>query len=162
MFRALRITGMLLTLLPVCAAAAEGPAAELRALGTAMAVMRTRVEETPDGYRLIVRCERGCPAPVEHTEDIGDVPLGLLQLWDGDGLLISTWAASSVYVVRIHLLTPHSVSRVLEATSHGAPGFALDSRGRMTVSTSERLGGPRDGLRTVLWRWNGTRFHRDR
>ena len=88
------------------------------------------------------------------------VPLGLFQIWDGDGLLISTWAAASVYIVRVHLLTPQAVHPVLEAASRGAPAFALDAHGRMTVTTTERLAGPRDGLREVIWRWDGTRFHR--
>lgn len=142
------------------AVAAPPPAAELRALGTAGAEMRARVEDTPDGYRLVIHCERGCPGAVEFAEVIGNVPLGLFQIWDGDGLLISTWAAASVYVVRVHHLTPLGVNPVLEAASRGAPAFALDGQGRMTVTVSERLGGPRDGLRTVVWRWDGTRFRR--
>jgi len=140
--------------------AAEPPAAELRVLAPEAAVMRARIEERPDGYRLVIRCESGCPAPVEYAEEVGDVPLGLFQLWDGDGLLLSTWAAASVYVVRAHLLTPRGVRPVLEAASRGAPALALDGRGRMTVTTSERLGGARDGLRTVVWRWDGARFRR--
>ncbi|WP_338665330.1 hypothetical protein VQH23_09175 [Pararoseomonas sp. SCSIO 73927] len=153
----------LIALLASCllpASAAEPAAAELRVLVPGEAVMRARIEREPDGYRLVIRCESGCPAPVEHAESFGDVPLGLFQLWDGDGLLLSTWAATSVYVVRAHLLTPRGVRPVLEATSRGAPGVALDGRGRMTVTTSERLGGARDGLRTVAWRWDGARFRR--
>ena len=80
------------------------------------------------------------------------MPLGLFQLWDGDGLLLSTRAAASVHVVRAHLLTPRGVRPVLEAVSRGALGCALDGRGRMAVTTSEHLGGPRDGLRMVVWR----------
>lgn len=139
--------------------AAEPPVAELRALGTGEAQMRARVVEGgPGNYRLVIRCESGCPGPVEHAEEVGHVPLGLFQIWDGDGLLLSTWAAASVYVVRVHLLTPGSVRPVLEAASRTAPAFALDGRGRMTVTTTERIGGPRDPLRTVAWRWDGTRF----
>ncbi|MGI4942814.1 MAG: hypothetical protein ACRYHQ_20000 [Janthinobacterium lividum] len=121
--------------------AAEPPAAELRVLAPQETVMRARIEERPDGYRLLIRCESGCPAPVEHAEDIGDVPLGLFQLWDGDGLLLSTWAAASVYVVRAHLLTPRGVRSVLEAASRGAPAFALDGRGRMKRCCMDPAGG---------------------
>lgn len=114
--------------------------------------MRARIEEGANGYRFVIRCESGYPTPVERAEEVEKVPLGLFQLWDGDGLLLSTRAAASVYVVRAHLLTPRGVRPVLEAASRGAPGCALDGLRRMTVTTSEHLGGPRDGLRMVVWR----------
>lgn len=91
--------------------------------------MRARIEKGPNGYRFVIRCESGYPIPVERAEEVEEVPLGLFQLWDGDGLLLSTWAAASVYVFRAHLLTPRGVRPVLEAASRGAPGCALDGRG---------------------------------
>ena len=66
--RTLQATALLIALQPTLAAAAP-PAAELRALGTAGAEMRAHVEEAPNGYRYTIRCETGCPTPVEHTED---------------------------------------------------------------------------------------------
>ena len=148
----------------VPALAAEPPrsAAELRALGRDGAEMRARIAESAnDGYRLTIRCESGCARPVTHEEAVPNTPLGLFQIWDGDGLLLSTWTAASVYVVRVHLLTPTGVRRVLETGSRGAPGFALDTGGRMTITTSERTGGPADPLRVVTWTWDGARFLRD-
>ena len=158
MTRSLCAVALLLLVQPLLAFGAPPPAAELYAIGIGGATMRARVEGAPGNYRLIIRCEDGCPGSVEHAEDVGQIPLGLFQIWDGDGLLMSTWAAASVYVVRAHLLTPQGVRPVLEAASRSAPGFALDNRGRMTVTTTERRGGPRDGLRTIAWRWDGTRF----
>lgn len=162
MTRTPRAATVLLALWSSFAAADEPPVAALRALGTGEAEMRARVEGSLDGYRLVICCERGCPGPVEHAEEVGNVPLGLFQLWDGDGLLLSTWAAASVYVVRAHLLTPEGVHPVLEVASRTAPALALDGRGRMTVTTTERMGGPRDPLRTLVWRWDGARFRSGR
>lgn len=152
-------TALLLALLPPpCAAAEETPVAALRALGTGGAEMRARVEDGPAGYRLVIHCESGCSGPVEHEEVPGDIPLGLFQLWDGDGLLLSIWATASAYIVRAHLLTPGGVRPVLQAASRTAPALALDRRGRMTVTTTERTGGWRDPLRAVAWRWDGAHF----
>jgi len=157
------VSAPLLLMVAGLAGAAEPPVATLR-LGVELTTLRAEVRDTPRGTVLRLLCEADCPGAspgaVLHEEETGHSLLGLFQLWDGDNLLISTWAAASVYFVRVHHLNPRGATRVLEQPSRSAPALRLDARGRMVVRTTERTGGPSDPLRVQDWRWNGRAFRR--
>ncbi|MCR5877738.1 hypothetical protein [Phenylobacterium sp. J367] len=92
-------------------------------------------------------------------QDVGDAPLGLFQLMDGDDLVYSTWASGSAYRVRVWSVRGGHLAQVLEASTRDRPEFVTGRDGAPEVRTTEADGGTQP-RRTVVWRYDGAAFQR--
>lgn len=149
-----------IALLALAATAAAPEDAALRFMAGDAEFRAAVVAEGARGPVLSITCSIGCPAPLRYTEAVDNV-LGLFQLSDAEGLLLSTWATGSAYRVRAYRVTAGSVTKVLDASSLGTVGL-VPARGGLTIQTTERRTerSPRSRQQTVSWRWTGTRFVR--
>jgi hypothetical protein len=138
-------------------------AASLRvALGDASDAIVHVVDDPRTGYQLKVDCVARCTRRLHFAVQVGDTPMGLLDL-DRDGLIYSVWGTGCCYVVRVWKVSVNGVAKVLESGSRYVP--SLITGAALTVVTYMR---PTDAdgretatsPRPLRWTYRHGRFER--
>lgn len=138
----------LLIAAPALMASTIPPVASLR-VGGERSTFSVLVEEgAGTGYHIRIKCVSECARPIEFSEPVGDVPMGLFTR-DKDNLVFSLWSGGSVYRVRVYQVNDTGVRNVAELSSRGLPDVSTDNAGRPAIRTYEADSGAQ-ALRPVL------------
>ncbi len=89
-----------------------------------------------------------CARPIEFSEPVGDVPMGLFTRGK-DNLVFSLWSGGSAYRVRVYQVSDTGVRKVAELSSRGLPDVLTDNAGRPAIRTYEADSGAQ-ALKPVL------------
>lgn len=149
-------------------------AAAIAAAGASMALLRVAldgpemvvaVRDDADEKRVLtIDCVAGCPRAVHFVEAYDDVPLGLVQPFDREPIVVAVGAGGSAYRVRAYRVTAAGVTRVLDASTLAAPTIGVSADGMIEVRTTERRDdrATKAEARVVTWTWRRGRFDRRR
>ncbi|WP_267389734.1 hypothetical protein [Sphingomonas sp. GC_Shp_3] len=138
----MRVPGMmghmryLLIALPLLLASTVSPVASLRVDGERSTFSVVVEERASTGYNIRIACVSTCAQPIDFSEPIGDVPMGLFSR-NQDDLVFSLWSGGSAYRVRVWQVSDAGVRKVAELSSRGRPDFLTDSTGRSAIRTYE-------------------------
>lgn len=137
------------------------PLAQLQVVADGPAMIVT-IRDVADGRTLTIDCVDRCPRSSHFSELFDDTPLGLLQPFDREPIVVAIAAGGSVYHVRAYRLSATHTVRILDVATRAAPGFAVARDGAIVVTTTERSNDAASGHdRRVTWTWRGARFERN-
>lgn len=126
----------LLIAVPALLASTAPPIASLRVDGERSTFSIVIEASANTGYNIRIKCVSACAKPIEFSEPVGDVPLGLFSR-DEDDLVFSLWSGGSAYWVRVWQVNDAGVREVAELSSRGRPDVLTDSAGRPAIRTYE-------------------------
>ncbi|MFK3890507.1 hypothetical protein [Sphingomonas sp. NPDC079357] len=146
----------LLIAVPALLASTVPPVASLRVNGERSTFSVAVEESASTGYDIRIKCVSSCAQPIDFSEAIGDVPMGLFSR-DQDDLVFSLWSSGSAYRVRVWQVSDTGVRKVVELSSRGRPDFLTDGAGRSAIRTYEADSGV-EPFKPVLRSFIGGRF----
>ena len=146
----------LLIALPALLASTVPPVASLRINGERSTFSVVVEDSASTGYDIRIKCVSACAEPIDFSEPIGDVPMGLFSR-DQDDLVFSLWSGGSAYRVRVWQVSDAGVRKVAELSSRGRPDFLTDGAGRSAIRTYEADSGV-EPFKSVVRSFIGGRF----
>jgi len=146
----------LLIAVPALLASTVPPVASLLINGERSTFSVVVEHSASTGYDIRIKCVSACAQPIDFSEPINDVPMGLFSR-DQDDLVFSLCSGGSAYRVRVWQLNDAGVRKVAELSSRGRPDFLTDGAGRSAIRTYEADSGAKSS-KPVLRSFIGGRF----